>query len=209
MESKKQIMFYGPSGTGKTTLAKYISDHYNIPFISGSISDLIPSTKSLSHSEMINRDPKDIYKEDLQLLNLRGKKFNNVGNFVSDRSYLDIIAYHIIKVSKDLSKCDTESLFSIVKNLMMRDCTHLIFIPFTNKMIDEWKIEDNNKRILNPYFQWNVSLVMENILDLLGFNYYMLSDNMGYSKILNNLQILVLKQTSMDYRIKCIDRFLD
>ncbi len=32
----KRIMFVGPSGIGKTTLAKFIETKYGIPFISGS-----------------------------------------------------------------------------------------------------------------------------------------------------------------------------
>lgn len=41
----KRIMFVGPSGIGKTTLAKFIETKYGIPFISGSMSDLMPDTK--------------------------------------------------------------------------------------------------------------------------------------------------------------------
>ena len=37
--------FHGPSGIGKTTLAKFIETKYGIPFISGSMSDLMPDTK--------------------------------------------------------------------------------------------------------------------------------------------------------------------
>ena len=46
-------MFLGPSGSGKTTLAKIISEKFVIPLISGSYSDMIPSTKSKSHWDMI------------------------------------------------------------------------------------------------------------------------------------------------------------
>ena len=33
----KRIMFVGPSGIGKTTLAKYVAKREDLPFISGSI----------------------------------------------------------------------------------------------------------------------------------------------------------------------------
>ena len=42
----KRIMFVGPSGIGKTTLAKAVEEICGIPFISGSMSDLLPATKS-------------------------------------------------------------------------------------------------------------------------------------------------------------------
>ena len=41
---KYQIMFTGVSGVGKTTIAKEIAELLNIPFISGSYSDLVPET---------------------------------------------------------------------------------------------------------------------------------------------------------------------
>ena len=47
-------MFVGPAGIGKTTLAKYISEKYGIPFISGSMTDLLPATKDLSHIEIFD-----------------------------------------------------------------------------------------------------------------------------------------------------------
>lgn len=40
-----KIQLCGSSGTGKTTVANQLSKIYDIPFISGSYSDLVPSTK--------------------------------------------------------------------------------------------------------------------------------------------------------------------
>ena len=51
----KRIMFVGPSGIGKTTLAKFIETKYGIPFISGSMSDLMPDTKEMHHAEFLPR----------------------------------------------------------------------------------------------------------------------------------------------------------
>ena len=62
MEKHLRIQIAGPSGVGKTTLAKDISDIYGIPYVSGSYSDLIPSTKDILHSDMISMDPKKIYQ---------------------------------------------------------------------------------------------------------------------------------------------------
>ena len=68
MEKHLRIQIAGPSGVGKTTLAKDISDIYGIPYVSGSYSDLIPSTKDILHSDMISMDPKEIYQNDFQFL---------------------------------------------------------------------------------------------------------------------------------------------
>ena len=51
----KRIMFVGPSGIGKTTLAKFIETKYGIPFISGSMSDLRPDTKEMHHAEFLHQ----------------------------------------------------------------------------------------------------------------------------------------------------------
>ena len=56
-----KIMFAGASGVGKTTLAKEVPGMIKfdvseyppvLDFISGSVSDLIPKTKDMSHKEM-------------------------------------------------------------------------------------------------------------------------------------------------------------
>ena len=45
----KRIMFVGPSGIGKTTLAKYVAKREDLPFISGSMSDLLPATEGANY----------------------------------------------------------------------------------------------------------------------------------------------------------------
>lgn len=52
----KRIMFVGPSGIGKTTLAKFIETKYGIPFISGSMSDLMPDIKEMHHAEFYTKN---------------------------------------------------------------------------------------------------------------------------------------------------------
>lgn len=228
---ERRIMFYGPSGTGKTTMANWIKDNYDIPFISGSISDLIPKTKELTHLEMMERDYNQIYNEDFQLLSLRVKAFRDEANYVTDRSYMDIIAYHLVKVSKGISKCDTETLLQNIALAMMRDCTHLVFVPFTKKMIHSWKIEENNKRVLNPYFQWQVSEVMKGLLKMFGYSsnlWRLIKDDMDMGKIspekifrelkLNNqylnkdkykpIKVLILTETDYDKRNEMLKKFL-
>lgn len=232
---ENRVMFYGPSGVGKTTMANYICDKYGIPFITGSISDLIPKTKGMTHVDMMDRDPKKIYLEDMQLLNLRSKNIKDHiyshiehPSYVTDRSYLDIMAYHLIKVSKSISECDTAVLFENVTAALARDCTHLIFVPFTEDMLHNWEIENNNKRVLNRYFQWHVSQVMYGILRLLDYKQNMLSKikgiNMGeiypdkiYRHIDNikrlnyNMPVktLIINTSDFDKRNEQIDYFLN
>lgn len=60
----KRIMFVGPSGIGKTTLAKFIETKYSIPFISGSMSDLMPDTKEMHHAEFLHQECGELINKD-------------------------------------------------------------------------------------------------------------------------------------------------
>lgn len=163
-KSNLRVNFTGVSGVGKTTLAKWVSEEFGIPFVSGSYSDLIPDTKDMPHQDMINQDPQKVYMQDTQVLNLRNKKFQEYPFFVSDRSYLDSAAYMINKLSHRIKECDTESFLELCRALSGVQITHLIFIPFTEEYLKGWEMEDNHKRILNRYYQWEVSSIMTDIL---------------------------------------------
>lgn len=86
-------MFVGPSGIGKTTLAKAVEEICGIPFISGSMSDLLPATKDITHSELLSLGSKSLQQSDYQLLTLRNRLFRDKETFVTDRSYADLAAY--------------------------------------------------------------------------------------------------------------------
>lgn len=164
-----KIMFAGPSGFGKTTLAKWISEQYNIPFESGSVSDLIPKTKEVSHKDMLARDPKELYTEDFQILNLRNKLFSNKDLFISDRSYLDSAAYFLYKQGDKQPSCEVEHFIGLCSMLLTQQCDCLIFLNFIPELVSEWVTEDNNKRITSNYFQVEISSIMKTTLTFLGY----------------------------------------
>jgi hypothetical protein len=162
-------MFAGCSGCGKTTLAKWIGDEYEMGFYSGSMSDLIESTKEIPHSDMLGRDKDILYKEDYQLLNLRNKLFKNRYCFVTDRSYLDSAAYFIYKQSKSIPSCEIEQFLGNCSALIANQCDLLVFIDFVPDLVNKWVTEDNNKRITNNYFQIQISSLMNATLRLMGY----------------------------------------
>lgn len=162
-------MFAGPSGFGKTTLAKWISEQYNIPFESGSLSDLIPQTKGVSHQDLLARDARDLYTEDFQLLTLRNKLFADKDTYVSDRSYLDSAAYFLYKQSTKQPACEVEHFFGLCSMLLAKQCDCLIFLNFLPELVNEWVTADNNKRITSNYFQVEISSIMKTTLTFLGY----------------------------------------
>lgn len=164
-----KIMFAGPSGFGKTTLAKWLSEQSGVPFKSGSVSDLIPQTREVAHKDMLARDPKELYTEDFQILNLRNKLFFDKDQYVSDRSYLDSAAYFLYKQGDNQPACEVEHFFGLCSMLLAHQCDCLIFLNFIPELVSEWVTEDNNKRITSNYFQVEISSIMKTALTLLGY----------------------------------------
>jgi len=239
MENNFHIMFAGASGTGKTTSAKYVeqahaytteTEESSIPFISGSVSDLIPKTKEMPHSEMLQRDSKTLQMEDFQIINLRKKLFQQQveegNNFVCDRSFLDSAAYFLYKQADKLPKCEVEHFLSLCKQLTSTYCTHLILFDFTPTMVEDWITEDNNKRITNNYFQMEITYIMKMILDLWGivFDQRIYTLRGGIFKSGTPLQygakhytletpygsteVLVIREVNLEIRNKLIWQFL-
>lgn len=160
----KRIMFVGPSGIGKTTLAKFIETKYGIPFISGSMSDLMPDTKEMHHAEFLRQECGELINKDYQLLNLRNKLFKDKETFVTDRSYVDLAAYFIYKQSTNIPECEVDAFLDICKDLTVQQCDLLIYLPLSMYNMKGWPMEDNKKRIINRYYQAQMSDIMGNLL---------------------------------------------
>ena len=85
-------------------------------------------------------------------------------NLISDRSYVDSAAYLIQKLSHRIPECDMEDFIEKCKILNLIQTTHLIFIEYTRSYWDRWKMEDNGKRVINRFYQEQVSEIMRNII---------------------------------------------
>lgn len=230
--NKTNVMFLGFSGSGKTTLANKLVDK-GFTFISGSMSDLLPLTKEEKHSDMLSHDYQELALQDYQLLNLRNKAFKEADekgllSVVSDRSFLDNAAYFLYKQASVLPQCEIEQFISMCRQCLAKHCTHLIFLPFTLETFQEWVIENNNKRILNQYFQWTISQIMFMALERFGYvkqNSFNDMPNISLFKpkqsleygaevgIINNIygntKVLILKELELDKRVEIIDLFVN
>lgn len=163
----KMIVFAGPSGIGKSTLAKKLSDETGFKYISGSVSDLIPATKDLSHRDMLDRNHDQLFQEDYQVLNLRNKLFSKYKDkgYISDRSFLDVAAYCIYKQASKLPTCELTDFLALAKDLTTKNCSHVVLLDYPVDFIGNWKIQDNGKRILHDFFQCNISKLMRLVLE--------------------------------------------
>ena len=136
MISNYRINLTGCSGIGKTTLALAIAKQYGLKFVSGSYSDLVPVTKNMPHSEMIQQDAKTIFEQDVQVLNARRKAFDMYEALVSDRSYIDSAAYMIQKLSHRLPTCEIEDFIEKCRVLTLSQCGKVIYVPYTKELFD-------------------------------------------------------------------------
>lgn len=140
---KRYIQISGPSGIGKTTLSKdlpgYMGMEDELHFISSSMSDLIPDTKDVSHLDMLSKDPKELYMDDVRLLNLRSKLYRSYidkdEGYITDRGYLDLATYFFLKQSKHLADCEIEAFLNICLNMLFKHCSRLIVLAYTPKML--------------------------------------------------------------------------
>ena len=227
-----RMMFAGASGTGKTTLAKWLSSELltTPPFVSGSVSDLLPDTKNISHSDMLSRDKDDLVKEDYQILNLRNKLYQGYTEkdeaFISDRSYIDSATYFIYKQADSQPQCEVEQFVSLCQMCLNKQCTHLVFLPFTMNMFYSWVTEDNNKRITSKFFQMEISRIMSMVMDIMGYRKLGYIDNIYESFLKNNsfeygaeygiiesaygkTRVLFLNETNLENRKSLLLHFLN
>ena len=221
------ILFAGPSGIGKTSLANHISrcpidfglsDENEPVFVSGSISDLIPSTKTMSHAEMLNRPLTDLYMEDIQVSNLRHRLFSQYVKegkpYVSDRSFLDVAGYFIYKYSAKVCESEVRDFLKICKQCTLADCSHLILLELTPNNMEDWSMEDNSKRILNRYFQVNISTLMAEVLlywdivyDKSNSVYSTGTISSSYKE--SKTRVLLLRELNYDTRCSIVKNFLN
>ena len=164
-----RIMLAGPSGIGKTTLANQVSTLLDKQFISGSVSDLLPKTKDIPHSDMLDRDSQELYREDYQILNLRKKVFEGMVDFVSDRSFVDSATYFLYKQASKIPACEVEHFINLCGRLTTSLCDLLVVLELSTDDIHTWITEDNGKRIVSNYFQTLITYNMRMVLKLMGY----------------------------------------
>jgi hypothetical protein len=99
-----RIAISGPSGYGKTTLAKKLSDLLDIPFITTSAQLLWESTGGHypvhSHQDVIQmsvENPKVGIRFQHDLLELRAEMLKDSPSFVTDRSPIDNLTYFLLQ----------------------------------------------------------------------------------------------------------------
>ena len=174
MDYPKRIMLAGPSGIGKTTLAKAIAEAYNLPYVYGSYRTFSPEEmKTMPHKEMLNQSPGDILKRDYQVLTQRAKSFKDMDAYVTDRSYLDQMAYFVQKLSSHIPSCEVDEFMKHATELLLKQGPDLvIYVPFTVNHFKNWTTEDDGQRIPSNWYQYHTTSSFNALIEYLGFMAY-------------------------------------
>ena len=161
---KIRIMLAGPSGVGKTTLATAIAKYLQIPFVSGSFSDAVPSTRDIPQKDMIDKANMGI---EIQAVKNRLEIYREYPSFISDRSFLDNMAYGNHKLSYKVTTCDMVDLYKFCSKLLLDYCDVLILVPYDYVyMSGSWEIKSNEKRVTNAIFQDLMTTIFRRVMEM-------------------------------------------
>lgn len=195
-----RVQITGPSGTGKTTLAKIISDELNIPFISTSAKEVWPNFGINKHSDVFDLSiPK--FKEYQEAINdNRVTNLHGINSFISDRSVgIDSIAYFFDHLAGRLSKVELDIFKSEVITDMLSVTDAIIYLPY-NFDLQSIPINDG-KRITNQYYQEKMTLIFDYVINMLSDR--KLKPNWKHTTILEG-KIEIIRLCSWDINKKSI-----
>ena len=203
---KYKIAFSGPSGLGKSTLCKHVTETHGVPWLSTSAGDILtPSDKNYlfemfgysgsGHKNVINlssSNPEFGLQFQSRVLDARIDQIKDNPTFVIDRCPIDNIAYLLTQASHNLSE---DVIEGFIKDAQMAydKLTHVIQIRYSP---DIPFIEDNHSRIPNRYFQKYISDVFTGV----------------YSRYFANVpgpQVLTIDFWDLRSRKELVDSFLN
>ncbi len=171
-----KIAFSGPSGVGKTTLCKHVSEVMGVPHLSTSASDVFSpeSTERLIQLGWTQSGHKDVIIHSIKnpkfgktfqnlLLKDRANQINRNPKFVIDRCPIDNLVYRILQVGVH----ETEKEWADFANKSLAIMAKLDLVMIVLATDDMPGIEDNQSRIPNLVYQKAVSAVFEMVYGLM------------------------------------------
>jgi len=198
LNNKKRIFICGPSGVGKTTLAKELSKTMGIPFIESSASSVWPQFGFTSHSDALSKiagNPELGFDYQMAILDNRLETLKDLPEFITDRTPFDTMVYFMLQNSSFTDPIKCEVYKQRCKDLTILSNT-LIFIPFGDHII----LEDNGKRINSRMFQETTSAI---------FTYILREDYLGvFKKEEGNYNVFVLHYWDFAQRMYETMKFL-
>lgn len=199
-----KIALSGPSGGGKTTLSKFISQSFDLPYLPGSAGLILKEEfkdrlrnyhnwEQSGHRNVINlsgKDPEFGYWFQKYLLESRSELYKGKDQFITDRSPLDNVSYFMQQTVHNCTEEETEKFITHAQELY-QELTHLIRI----KWVNEEEIEDNGSRIPNKYYQYYSDAVFEDC-----YNRYFKG---------SSIKVLTIDYWDLDTRFEEVSKFIN
>jgi len=192
-----KIGICGPSGTGKSTLAKWISEYYNIVNLDLSSKNLWPELGVTSHKEVITKshvDPDWGVQFQGDVLAMRSMLLDRTSySFVSDRTPLDSIPYMMLQSSMYIDSSSMQNFMNNAVIQLAKQYTHLIILPYQGN-----KIEDDKNRVTNIHYQFMVDREFSQA--------FKFAEETG---ALNKMKTLIITTRDMEQKQKEVKEFIN
>lgn len=181
----KKIGIIGAAGTGKTTLAMMLSKETDIPFL---------ASKNITR-KILEEDGYD-YQYGMQiekflavprrqdkLITYFDEAYKEQKNLITDRTFVDLAAYAIC----ERGQSDIFGTRDVLKKCqrLMKQYTHLFVCPW-----EDVPIKKNEKRTLNPYYQFMVYGTCLGVLQNWGLDYHILQSSYNEERISEILTLI-------------------
>jgi hypothetical protein len=167
-----RIAFCGPSGAGKTTLAKLISEELDIPFVTSSSKDVLSNyeylesfgyTMGMSHSKIIqlsNSNPDFAWEWENAVLSGRQDLVKLTPKATFDRTFIDNMAYYLYQAAPQ--QTPTRNIYFINKCMEQITLYDMIFFI---QYIPGNEVENNGMRVSDPVYQAVSSKIFEHAIN--------------------------------------------
>lgn len=165
-----RIGIVGAAGTGKSSVAKAVAEKLKLPLI---------EAKSITR-EILVRDGYD-YGSGIQVerflssparqTEIMDKTFStqtSEGSWIADRTVVDLSAYAVAELHDDDLELLRKIFYACRKHASVY--THIFLCPW-----HDIPVQDNHKRTLNPWYQFQIHALVEGIMDDWGLRYDVLA----------------------------------
>jgi hypothetical protein len=185
-----RIGLVGAAGTGKSSFAEALSSALDIPCL---------KSKGITQ-DILSRDGYD-YSSGVQIERFlansgrqneilrRTIEQQAVEEFVTDRTVVDLAAYAVCEMN-----CELNTVKHILEACRRNapNYTHLFLCPW-----QDVPVTDNNRRTLNPYYQFMIHAVERGIMDEWGSRYFIIKPAEIKERVEEALSILGLNPAQM------------
>jgi len=170
-----KIALVGTEGTGKTTLAKAVSEKYNIPYV-----DECARIISKETGIKVREDNSDkLYEFQIKCLEMKLKEESKYDEFIADRSTIDNLVYYLRWVANDKdSELNEKYCRKCIQNIRTYDKIVLMEPKYLSLVKDE--IRTGNIWYRESIHFMLIGVLEEYVEDYIRMPFVYLEDRVNY-----------------------------